>query len=164
MGTFFNLALPNLFIICYLLFAIFWNAPEINLLHKALRLRIREVIDIAGIGHAWDMYVGSSTSFNQIQIRVTYTDSTSEILAPWRRYEFRRYCFMISNRSSPILFNTYIRIVQKRLVNSPNEIARIEIIKRTWKYPVRVGGVWGKFEVGGQGCQETVVATWRKCD
>jgi hypothetical protein len=163
-GEIFRTTLPNVFIVCYLLFAIFWNAPEINLLHKAVRSRVRAFIDFAGLGHAWDMYVGSSRSFNQIQVRVTYTDSTSETLAWWRRYEFRRYGFMIGNRSSPVLFNTYLRFVQNQLTESTKEILRVEVIKRTWKYPIRVGGVWGKFEIREGGCQETLVATWRKSD
>lgn len=168
MAELFSVVLPNIFIVCYLLFAIFWNAPEINLLHESVRSHAHEVIALLGLDHAWDMYSGPFGSFNRLQIRVTFRDNSSHMVSPWGRYEFRRYSFMIGNRSCPELCEIYLQAAHRLLSRSPQhlpkEVARIEVIRQSGKCPIRVGGVRGAFDPGTETCRETVVAAWDNCD
>jgi hypothetical protein len=153
----------NIFIGCYLLFALFWDSPEINLVHKALRSRAAFLIRIAGLTHSWNMYKGPFLTITRLETRVRYADNTIEVFAPPKRYEFRRYYFMIGVRTSVALYNRHLRWVQLRLRDDPRKIEEIQIVRQGWKAPVRRGGVRGRFEVAAQQqCREAVVALWTR--
>jgi len=154
---------PDVFIACYLLFALFWDSSSANLIHKAVKSRTAFLVRLAGLDHTWNMYAGPFLTITRLETRLTYDNKDVEVLPPPRRYEFRRYYFMMGVRPSAPLYRRYLSLVEKRVRDNPRGIERIEIVKRVWKSPTRVGGVLGRFEVGPQQkCRETVVAVWTR--
>ena len=154
----------NLFIFCYILFAVFWGVPQENLIYREIRRRLAFLIRCTGLGYAWDMYRGPFRQVSRVEIRVRYTDGTTGVPSLPRRYEFRRYGFMMAVHGNPSLWSNYLRFAEKRLFKLSKPVLQFELVMRVWKRPIRTGGVWGRFEVGQELPLEVVVALLRTHD
>ncbi len=155
--------LADFFIVVYLVFALFWDAHESSVVRRLLRAHAASLVRIFGLDHAWNMYTGPFVTMSRLMTRVTFADGTVAILPPYRRYEFRRFYFMIGNRNLPALFTKYLRVIKERAGTSSQQVVSIELVKQVWKAPIRRGGFWGTFEVPElKDCRQTVVATWTR--
>jgi len=154
--------LINIFIGAYLVFAVFWDSPEINLIHKRVKSKLASWVHDCGLGYAWSMYVGPFVTITRLQTRIIYADNTTEIVTLPPRFEFRRFYFMLGVRGSPVIVEDFLQYVRKQLRDAPRQVDCIEIVKKVWKSPTRVGGFWGRFEISQDECRETVVALWKR--
>lgn len=153
--------LPNLFIACYILFALFWDSPEHSLLHKSFRARIGGLVRWAGLTHTWNMYAGPFRTVTRLETRVRYAGGNVQVLPAARRYELRRYYFMMGASNSLPYYNRYLNWIGGRLPERCDAIECIELVRRVWKSPSRRGDIGQRFEIPRQQtCRETVVARW----
>jgi len=155
--------LSDFFIAGYLIFALFWDAQESSLIHRLLRAHLAFLVRNSGLDYAWSMYTGPFVAVSRLITRATFSDGTVAILPPPERYEFRRFYFMIGNRSLQPLFQKYLGVIEKRARVTAKEIVRIELVKQVWRAPVRRAGFWGTFEVPDtKDHRQTVVAVWTR--
>jgi len=135
------------FIVLYLLFALFWDSPDPNLIAQKLKSRLRPWVIRAGLSHRWTMYSGPFSHTVEIETRVRYSDGKTEVVELPSRYEFRRYCFMLARQRDRRLFESFARTVESRLVHLDRDPVEITVVRRIAEIPKRTGGFWGHFDV-----------------
>jgi hypothetical protein len=159
----YDLVAANIFILLYLLLALFWDSPEINLLHKLLKSRAAWLVKSAGLDHAWTMYMGPFVSIAQLETWVHFADGAVEEFHPPRLYEFRRYYLLAAIHHAPPLSKAYLRYVRRQLEFAPRVVGRIEVRRIITPSPARVGGWLGRFEIQPEvESTATVVAVWER--
>src|SRR4051794_11982372 len=139
--------LVNGFILIYMLFALFWDSPESNLIEKKLKSVLRPFVIRLGLSYRWNMYSGPFTHIVEVQARATYDDGTTEVVALPRRYEFRRYCFMLGRQRRSDLYEAFGAYVECWLARQNRYPAAITIVRQVVETPVRLGGLRGRFDV-----------------
>jgi hypothetical protein len=163
MSAFINNLAVNVFIAIYLFFAIFWNSREENAAGRILRAVAGPLVRALGLGHAWNMYSGPFQRVSRIEIRVQHLDQSVVVLDPPNRYEFRRYFFMAATHAAVPPFARCLQLAQMQLQGSMDQVARIEIVKRSWKSPTRGAKLRGRFSASpGSSYQETILASWTR--
>jgi len=140
-------AVSNVFIVLYLLFALFWDSPDSTLIGSNLKSMLRLFVTRLGLAHRWIMYSGPFTHIVEIEARARYGDGTTEVVELPPRYEFRRYCFMLGRQRRDDLFQGFASFVESWLARQNLCPTEISIVRRTAKVPVRLGGLWGRFDV-----------------
>lgn len=153
-----SLLLSNVFIVIYLVFALFWDSRDSTLIGHTLRSMVRPFVVHSGLSYRWNMYSGPFTHLLEIEVRVRYRDGTTMVIALPPRYEFRRYCFMLGRERNPFQFEVFADYTESRLVRNASQAIEIAVVRRSATVPLRPCGFWGHFDVGtGPQFDETVV-------
>src|SRR5215468_6523386 len=139
--------LVNGFILIYVLFAVFWDSTESSLTERKLKAMLRPFITRFGLSYRWNMYSGPYTHIVEIQARATYRDGTTEVVTLPRRYEFRRYGFMLARQRRNDLYEAFGSYIKDWLARQDRHPLAIEILRRVVETPVRIGGPTGRFDV-----------------
>jgi hypothetical protein len=150
--------LADPFIVAYLVFAVFWDAPEANLVHRRVRATLRRVVTGLGLGHRWNMYAGPFTHIIELEARALHPDGAVERIALPARYEFRRYGFMLARQQDERLYQGLADYVAARLCAHVRRPTELVIVRRVAATPARVGGWRGRFAVAPPVFRETIVA------
>jgi hypothetical protein len=152
--------LVNAFIVAYLVFALFWDAPETNLIDRKLKAALRNTIVRLGLSYRWNMYSGPFKQIVELEARLRQADGTIEVVPLPSRYEFRRYAFMLARQRSERLYQCLADYLASRLPPSVRHPTEIVIVRRVANPPARIGGWWrGRFDVErAPAFQESIVA------
>jgi hypothetical protein len=138
--------LVNLFIFLYLMFAVLWDSPELNLFHRMVRSRLKPIVHACGMTYAWTMYRSPFTAVSRaVTIHITYEDGTCQTLPHPGRYEVRRYLFMLATHRGHLSADRYLRIVTGRLLRVSGDIEKVEFTINVSPSPRRIGGLSGWF-------------------
>lgn len=151
--------LADAFIAAFLLFALFWDAPEANLIDRKLKASLRRLVIRLGLSYRWNMYSGPFKEIVELEARLRHADGSCELVPLPPRYEFRRYAFMLARQRSERLFQGLADYLASRLPPHVRRPTEIIIVRRVAKPPSRSGGWRGRFDVSpAPAFRETIVA------
>ena len=139
--------LADVFIVLFLLFALFWDSSESTLIDRKLKAALRPLMIRLGISYRWNMYAGPFEQLVELEACARYDDGSIEVVPLPPRYEFRRYVFNLARQQSERGYQGLADYLASRLPAGAPRPVEIVIVRRVAKSPARIGGWRGRFDV-----------------